>query len=100
VIEQWHVQKRQEQEAIDALRLQTEKQMAVAKQERATNWAERDRLMSDRRDLEHENSVLIRDQESVKRKEQQLQELENQRRRNRWVIYAVSVHQQYCLRSI
>ena len=100
MIEQWHIQKRQEQDAIDALRRQTEKQMAVARQERATNWAERDRLMSNRRDLEHENSVLIRDQESVRKKEQQLQELENQRRRNRWMINAVTVHQQYCLRSI
>jgi len=57
--------------------------MAVARQERANNWAERDRLTSNRRTLEHENSVLIRDKESVRKKDQQLQELENQRRRNR-----------------
>lgn len=57
--------------------------MAVVRQERANNWAERDRITSDRRTLEHENSVLIRDKELVRKKDEQLQELENQRKRNR-----------------
>ena len=83
MITQWHIQKRQEQEAIDAVRRQAEQQMVVVRQERANNWAEKDRLTSDRRNLEHENSILIRDKELLSQKHQQLQEIENQRKRNR-----------------
>lgn len=57
--------------------------MALVRQERANNWAEGDRLSSDRRNLEHENSVLRRDRELVRQKDRQLQELEIQRRKNR-----------------
>lgn len=74
-----------QQELLNGLRQQVEQERAVVRKQEAENWLQANRLQGDRSTIQHELSVVKRDKELISKREQELQLLEDQRRRNRFV---------------
>ena len=69
----------QERERIEAAK-------AAVRQSEANNWLETSRLRTGRSNLENEEAIIKRNQALLDKRELQITKLEDQRRRNRFVL--------------
>jgi len=63
-----------------------EAQKAVVRQNEAKNWLETSRIKTDRSQLENETAIVKRDHQLLEKRELQIRQQEDQRRRNRFVL--------------
>lgn len=64
---------------------QVEAARSLVRQQEANNWLETRRVEAEKAILENDAAIVVRDREMNKRREEKLNELENQRRLNRFV---------------
>ena len=75
-----------EQEKIDREKEKVEAAKAVVSRNEAKNWLEASRIRSDRSELENKTAVIKRERQLLEKRELQVKLLEDQRRRNRFVL--------------
>lgn len=77
----------QQQTVID----EAKRQLVVAKmrvsEQEAVNWRETTAIRTQQADIENQQAVIKREKDMLANREQQIQLLEDQRRRNRFVIW-------------
>ena len=59
---------------------------AAVRQNEANNWLETSRIRTDRSELENETAIIKRDHQLLEKRELQIRQREDQRRRNRFVL--------------
>ena len=74
-----------ERAAVAAAKRQVEMERDVVRQQQANNWLETVRVEAEKANLDHDKAMVLRDKEMNQRREMKLEELENQRRLNRFV---------------
>ncbi|KDR76392.1 hypothetical protein GALMADRAFT_140093 [Galerina marginata CBS 339.88] len=87
-ISNWEARKRAEQQALAMRQQQIDQQRQVVLQREATSWAEENRVQSQRRDLEHDRAVVQQERTQLAVRVQEVERLEDLRRRNRTVSEA------------
>lgn len=75
----------QQQAEIDRQRRDVDLEKAAVLQQQAQLSADSNRVVGDRRNVQHDLSIIQRDQENLANKEREVQRLEDLRRRNRYV---------------
>ena len=77
---------RSELEKISKEKERVEAAKAVVRQSEANNWLETTRIRTDRSELENETAIIKRNQQLLEKREMQISQQEDQRRRNRFVL--------------
>ena len=77
---------RSELEKLEKERENVEAEKAAVRQLEADNWLETARIRKNRSDLENETAIIKRDHELLEKRELQIRQQEDQRRRNRFVL--------------
>ena len=72
----------QEKEKVEAA-------MAAVRQSEANNWLETSRIRTNRSELENDVAIIKRDKHLLEKRELQIRLQEDQRRRNRFVLYTL-----------
>ena len=70
---------------LEEAKRQVETAKDVVRQHEAANWLETVRVEAEKANLDHDKAMVLRDKEMNQRREMKLEELENQRRLNRFV---------------
>ena len=71
---------------------QVEAARSLVRQQEANNWLETRRVEAEKASLDHDAAIVLRDKEINKRREIKLNELENQRRLNRFVASEIPLY--------
>ena len=74
-------------EKINKEKERVEAEKAAIRQNEANIWLEKSRIRTDRTELEIEITIIKKDHELLEKRELQVREQEDQRRRNRFVLY-------------
>ena len=77
---------RSELEKISKEKEKVEADKAAVRQSEANNWLETSRIRTNRSELENKTAIIKRDHELLEKRELQIQQQEDQRRRNRFVL--------------
>ncbi|RDB26380.1 hypothetical protein Hypma_006519 [Hypsizygus marmoreus] len=79
----WENQRQHDQAVLNEQQRQLESARAVVRQQEANNWLEVVRVREEKAAVELQSSIIQRDRDLLAKREQELQKLEDQRRRNR-----------------
>lgn len=88
-------QQMQQQHAIDRQKREVEAANLRAQEQEANNWRETALIRTQQATLENQSAVIKRDKELLENRDRQLRLLEDQRRRNRFVMCLKAVTSEY-----
>ena len=89
-----------ELETINRIRRETEEQKQVVLRQQADNWAETDRLRAERNNFQQDLSIIQRDKQLLMKRDLELKNREDQRRRNRHVYDTLHYRFSFDLKSL
>ena len=77
---------RSELEKLEKEKEKVEADKATVRQLEADNWLETARIRTNRSDVENQNAIIKKDHQLLEKRELQIRQQEDQRRRNRFVL--------------
>ena len=79
----WERRQQEGELALNNERRKVQEEMAAVRQQEANNWLVTQRVRAEQSAIKLEQSRVMREKELVSKREQELKQLEDQRRRNR-----------------